>query len=52
MQVKGVLWHSTGANNKTIKRYVQPTESDPNYAYLINLIGKNTGANDWNHISM
>ena len=52
MQVKGVLWHSTGANNKTIKRYVQPTEGDPNYAYLMNLIGKNTGANDWNHISI
>lgn len=52
MQVKGVLWHSTGANNKTIKRYVQPTEGDPKYAYLMNLIGKNTGANDWNHISI
>lgn len=22
MNIKGVLWHSTGANNKTIKRYV------------------------------
>ena len=22
MEVKGVLWHSTGANNKTLKRYV------------------------------
>ena len=24
MTVKGVLWHSTGANNPTLKRYVQP----------------------------
>jgi hypothetical protein len=22
MTVKGVLWHSTGCNNKTVKRYV------------------------------
>lgn len=28
MDIKGVLWHSTGANNKTIKRYVQPSEND------------------------
>ena len=52
MTVKGVLWHSTGANNKTIKRYVQPSENDPNYSTLIAKIGKNTGGNDWNHISM
>jgi len=24
MNIKGVLWHSTGANNPTLKRYVQP----------------------------
>ena len=22
MEIKGVLWHSTGANNPTLKRYV------------------------------
>ena len=22
MVIKGVLWHSTGANNKTLKRYI------------------------------
>nr|DAG20773.1 MAG TPA: N-acetylmuramoyl-L-alanine amidase [Caudoviricetes sp.] len=50
MNIKGVLWHSTGSNNKTIKRYVQPSETDKNYQFLINKIGKNTNRNDWNHI--
>ena len=49
MQVKGILWHSTGANNKTLKRYVQPSKEDPKYSYLINLIGKNINKNDWNN---
>lgn len=52
MSIKGVLWHSTGANNTTIKRYVQPSENDPNYNKLIAQIGQNTGRNDWNHISV
>ena len=52
MAVKGVLWHSTGANNKTIKRYVQPSEDDPNYDVLIEKIGSNPNRNDWNHIAM
>lgn len=50
MVVKGVLWHSTGANNQNVKRYVQPHESDANYNELIAIIGKNTNGNDWNHI--
>ena len=52
MAVKGILWHSTGANNKTLKRYVQPSPGDPNYNALINIIGKNTNGNDWNSISI
>ena len=52
MAVKGVLWHSTGANNPNIKRYVQPSENDINYAKLMSLIGINSLKNDWNHISM
>ena len=52
MAVKGILWHSTGANNKTLKRYVQPSQNDPNYNTLINIIGKNTNGNDWNSISI
>ena len=27
MKIKGVLWHSTGANNPTLKRYVQPDDN-------------------------
>ena len=46
----GVLWHSTGANNPTLKRYVQPLETDTNYAEMIELLGKNVNSNDWNHI--
>lgn len=50
MKVKGVLWHSTGANNPTIRRYVQPCDSDPNKSNLLNIIGVNRNRNDWNHI--
>lgn len=52
MTPQGVLWHSTGANNPTLRRYVQPSDNDPNRAYLLNLIGKNAYGNDWNHISI
>ena len=47
---KGVLWHSTGANNPNLKRYVQPDDNASNRAELLNLLGKNQYANDWNHI--
>lgn len=50
--IKGILWHSTGANNPNLKRYVQPLETDANYQDIINLIGKNTNKNDWNHIAV
>ena len=50
MVPRGVLWHSTGAPNKTLKRYVQPSKNDVNYNSLINQIGKNTNGNDWNSI--
>ena len=52
MDIKGVLWHSTGANNPNLKRYVQPNDNDQNYQKLINLIGKNASGNDWNHIEL
>jgi hypothetical protein len=48
MTIKGVLWHSTGAKNKSLKRYVQPSTNDPNYDELIKLIGKNVYGNSWN----
>lgn len=50
MKPLGILWHSTGANNKTLKRYVQPSENDNNYKQLLEIIGKNKYGNDWNHI--
>ena len=36
---KGVMVHSTGANNPSLKRYVQPDDG---------LLGENTNGNDWN----
>lgn len=45
----GVLWHSTGANNKTVKRYVQPSDNDPKREELLKIIGVNKNKNDWNH---
>lgn len=44
----GIVLHSTGANNKTLKRYVQPSKDNPNYSNLIALIGKNNNGNHWN----
>jgi hypothetical protein len=31
MEIKGILWHCTGANNPYLKRYVQPSSNDKNY---------------------
>ena len=47
----GVLWHDTGAENPTLRRYVQPSKNDPNYAELLRRIGKNSYDNDWNRPS-
>lgn len=52
MDIKGVLWHSTGANNPNLKRYVQPSENDTNYQSLIEKLGKNLLGNDWNHTDL
>lgn len=48
--VRGILFHSTAANNPNIKRYVQPSDDDPNRTNLLSLIGVNQYHNDWNHI--
>jgi hypothetical protein len=55
MTTKGVLWHSTGANNPNIKRYIQPSEIRPKEdSYTrdkwLQILGKNKYNNDWNHI--
>ena len=51
MTVKGVLWHSTGTNNPTLKRYVQPSDDAADKAEMLKLLGTNNNKNDWNHIS-
>lgn len=51
MTVKGVLWHSTGANNPTLKRYVQPSDDAADRDAWLELLGKNQYNNDWNHIT-
>jgi hypothetical protein len=55
MTVKGILWHSTGANNPNLKRYIQPSEKRPkldSYSkeQWLKILGKNLYKNDWNHI--
>lgn len=52
MKVLGVLWHSTGANNLNLKRYVQPDDNAADKDLTIKLLGKNTYGNDWNHTSV
>lgn len=51
MEVKGVLWHSTGANNPTLKRYVQPSDNAPDREKMLEILGVNKYKNDWNHIT-
>ena len=56
MTVKGILWHSTGANNPTLKRYIQPSDTKPSadtYSKTkwLEILGTNTNKNDWNHIT-
>jgi flagellum-specific peptidoglycan hydrolase FlgJ len=57
MTIKGVLWHSTGANNPNLKRYVQPSDVKPtadtySKAKWLELLGTNTNSNDWNHVDI
>ena len=42
----GVLWHDTAASNPSLKRYVQPYETDANYNEMMALLGKNKYGND------
>ena len=45
---KGVMIHSTGANNPMLRRYVQPAKEDVNYDGLRNKLGYNSNGNHWN----
>lgn len=51
MKPLGILWHSTGANNPNLKRYIQPLPTDKNYEEMIKLLGENTAKNDYNNKS-
>ena len=44
----GIVVHSTGANNSSIKRYSQPSDTDPKKSELLSLIGVNKYGNHWN----
>ena len=48
MQPRGVMVHSTAANNTSIARYVQPAADDPNRAALLSKLGGNQHGNHWN----
>ena len=55
MEVKGILWHSTGANNPELRRYVQPSDSRPSAdtyskSEWLSILGTNNNRNDWNHV--
>ena len=58
MEVKGILWHSTGANNPNLSRYIQPSDTAALRAYdtyqnkdkALSIIGINKYKNDMNHI--
>ena len=47
----GILIHDTGCNNDMLKRYVQPSDNDPNKALWLERLGKGWGT-DWNHKSV
>lgn len=44
----GIVVHSTGVNQTSLARYVQPSANDANYDELIALLGKNRYGNHWN----
>ena len=45
---RGVMVHSTGANNPNLRRYVQPVASTPGRDELLAALGTNPNANHWN----
>lgn len=48
----GIIVHSTGANNTSLKRYVQPSPDDPEYKTIIADIGLNANRNSWNQTNV
>lgn len=50
MKILGVLFHSTGANNPNLCRYVQPSDGVADYNEMLSILGVNKYHTDWNHI--
>ena len=46
---KGVMVHSTGANNPAVARYVQPVDTQADAVGLYTVLGTNRNKNDWNN---
>ena len=44
----GIVVHSTGANNPSVKRYSQPSSDDPKRSELLSILGVNKYGNHWN----
>ena len=51
MQPIGILVHSTGKNQPYLRRWVQPSLSDPKYDEIIADLGKNKNNKSWNRMS-
>ena len=49
---KGVMVHSTGANNPNLRRYVQPVSTTPDRAGLLARLGTNPNGNHWNRAGL
>ena len=47
-KIKGIVLHSTGVNQPYVKRVIQPSNDDPNYAEIIADLGENIYHNSWN----
>ena len=45
---QGVMVHSTGADNPSLRRYVQPLPGDPGREVLLAQLGENPNGNHWN----
>ena len=44
----GIVVHDDGTSNPWLKRYVQPSDDDPNRDELLKKLGKNRYGNSWN----
>ena len=49
---KGVMVHSTGANNPNLRRYVQPVADTPGKDTLLAQLGTNRNGNHWNRAGL